>query len=223
MPKRSWSGPPPPIVFLSPRPPIWRPDGPSIWPPARRATPSGWLNRAGTAHAVDFSEIGLDKGRQLAETRGVADRLSFETADLRDYVPELRGYDLVALFLSASAQAPARTDLPARGRGRGARRHPARGGARPIEPGKWPWRPRRTRMCSMPPRTCWPRSTAALTNRKGRPRRPTGRDRWPAPRPPSTVWYGPNAPKPCVCAPPPLRARATRYKSRRRETIGAPI
>ena len=58
-----------------------------------------WLAEQGwTAHAVDFSEIGLDKGRQLAETRGVADRLSFETADLRDYVPELRGYDLVALF-----------------------------------------------------------------------------------------------------------------------------
>ena len=58
-----------------------------------------WLAEQGwAAHAVDFSEAGLDKGRQLAEARKVADRVTFETADLRDYVPEMRGFDLVALF-----------------------------------------------------------------------------------------------------------------------------
>ena len=69
-----------------------------------------WLAEKGwTAHAVDFSEIGLEKGRLLAEARGVADKVTFETADLRDYTPELRGFDLVALFylhLTADALPP---------------------------------------------------------------------------------------------------------------------
>ncbi len=58
-----------------------------------------WLAEKGwRALAVDFSEIALDKGVQLAESRHVADRLEVEAADLRDYVPEPGGFDLVAVF-----------------------------------------------------------------------------------------------------------------------------
>lgn len=58
-----------------------------------------WLAERGwTAHAVDFSEAGLDKGRQLAEARNVADRLTFEVADLTVYEPAAQAYDLVAVF-----------------------------------------------------------------------------------------------------------------------------
>ncbi len=48
--------------------------------------------------AVDFSEIGLDKGHQLAEAQDVVDRIDFKPADLRSYTPEPGGFDLVALF-----------------------------------------------------------------------------------------------------------------------------
>lgn len=48
--------------------------------------------------AVDFSEVAADKGRQLASQRGVADKLTFTVADLRDFVPEEGGYDLVVVF-----------------------------------------------------------------------------------------------------------------------------
>lgn len=65
-----------------------------------------WLAEQGwTALAVDFSDVGLEKGRKLAAARKVADRVSFETADLRDYVPERQAFDLVALFYLQLPQA----------------------------------------------------------------------------------------------------------------------
>ena len=48
--------------------------------------------------AVDFSEIGLDKGHKLAEARNVADKIDFKPADLREYAPEPGQFDLVAIF-----------------------------------------------------------------------------------------------------------------------------
>jgi SAM-dependent methyltransferase len=58
-----------------------------------------WLAEQGwQALAVDFADVGLDKGRQLAAARNVADKVRFETADLRAYTPEKAGFDLVAVF-----------------------------------------------------------------------------------------------------------------------------
>lgn len=58
-----------------------------------------WLAEQGwDVCAVDFSEVGLDKGQRLAAARGVAGRVSFEAADLRSYRPEPGGFDLVALI-----------------------------------------------------------------------------------------------------------------------------
>lgn len=58
-----------------------------------------WLASLGwTVHAVDFSAVGLAKGRQLADARRVGHRVTFETADLRDHVPAARGYALVAMI-----------------------------------------------------------------------------------------------------------------------------
>ena len=45
--------------------------------------------------AVDFTDVGLHKGRDLAARRGVAERVCFEAADLRCYRPEPGGFDLV--------------------------------------------------------------------------------------------------------------------------------
>lgn len=57
-----------------------------------------WLAGLGwTVTAVDFSNVGLDKGRRLAERLELTDRLTFECADLTTYVPTLGGYDLVLL------------------------------------------------------------------------------------------------------------------------------
>jgi SAM-dependent methyltransferase len=57
-----------------------------------------WLAGLGwTVTAVDFSEVGLDKGRRLAERLELTERLTFECADLTTYVPQPGGYDLVLL------------------------------------------------------------------------------------------------------------------------------
>ncbi len=65
-----------------------------------------WLAEQGwTALAVDFSDVGLEKGRQLAAARKVEDRVAFEVADLRDYVPETGAFDLVAIFYLQIPQA----------------------------------------------------------------------------------------------------------------------
>lgn len=57
-----------------------------------------WLAERGwRVHAVDFSDVAVEKGRRLAEARGVADNVTFEVADLNRYEPGAHGYDLVAL------------------------------------------------------------------------------------------------------------------------------
>ena len=58
-----------------------------------------WLAEHGwTVHAVDFSDVGVEKGRRLAAARQVADRIDFQVADLRGYEPEAHRFDLVVLM-----------------------------------------------------------------------------------------------------------------------------
>jgi SAM-dependent methyltransferase len=53
-----------------------------------------WLAEQGwQVTAVDFSPVGLVKGRRLADARGVT--VEWVTEDLRDYQPAPRAYDLV--------------------------------------------------------------------------------------------------------------------------------
>ncbi len=58
-----------------------------------------WLAEQGwTVRAVDFSSVGIEKGRRLAAARNVADKIDFVVADLRDYELETGSFDLVVLF-----------------------------------------------------------------------------------------------------------------------------
>ena len=60
----------------------------SVWLAER-----GWL-----VTAVDFSRVGLDKGRKLAAARGVDEaRIEWIVADLRDYEPDQGAFDLVLI------------------------------------------------------------------------------------------------------------------------------
>jgi SAM-dependent methyltransferase len=53
-----------------------------------------WLADQGwESTAVDYSSVGLDKARQIADGRGLS--IDTEVADLNDYVPTPGGYDLV--------------------------------------------------------------------------------------------------------------------------------
>jgi SAM-dependent methyltransferase len=55
-----------------------------------------WLSERGwRVTAVDFSNIGLQKARRLAEARGV--EVDWTEADLRSYSPARRAFDLVVL------------------------------------------------------------------------------------------------------------------------------
>ena len=56
-----------------------------------------WLAESGwTATAVDFAQVGLDRGRREAEQRGLADRVTWVTADVTTWTPEEgTQYDLV--------------------------------------------------------------------------------------------------------------------------------
>lgn len=57
-----------------------------------------WLAEQGwNVSAVDFSDVAIEKGKELARVRKVADRVDFQVADLRDYEPRTRGFDLVVL------------------------------------------------------------------------------------------------------------------------------
>ena len=58
-----------------------------------------WLAEHGwRVTAVDFSRVGLDKGRVLSAARGVpAGQIDWVIADLRDYQPEPAGYDLALI------------------------------------------------------------------------------------------------------------------------------
>ena len=65
-----------------------------------------WLAEQGwKVRAVDFSDVAIEKGRQLADARNVSDRVDFEVADLRGYAPEANRYDLVALLYLQLPQA----------------------------------------------------------------------------------------------------------------------
>jgi len=56
-----------------------------------------WLAERGwRVTGVDFSQVGLEKARALASARGVQAELV--AADLREYHPEQRAFDLVATF-----------------------------------------------------------------------------------------------------------------------------
>ncbi len=58
-----------------------------------------WLAERGwRVTAVDFSRVGLDKGRKLSAARGVdEDRVTWILADLCDYQPEPGAYDLALI------------------------------------------------------------------------------------------------------------------------------
>lgn len=56
-----------------------------------------WLATQGwTATAVDFSDVGLDKARRLAEANGV--EIATIVADVTEHVPPAGAYDLVAVI-----------------------------------------------------------------------------------------------------------------------------
>ena len=58
-----------------------------------------WLAERGwRVTAVDFSRVGLEKGRKLSAARGVGDaQVDWIVADLRDYEPERDAYDLALI------------------------------------------------------------------------------------------------------------------------------
>ena len=58
-----------------------------------------WLAERGwRVTAVDFSRVGLDKGRALSAARGVDEaQVDWIVADLRDYEPERDAYDLALI------------------------------------------------------------------------------------------------------------------------------
>ena len=58
-----------------------------------------WLAERGwRVTAVDFSRVGLEKGRKLSAARGVDEaRVDWIVADLRDYEPERDSYDLALI------------------------------------------------------------------------------------------------------------------------------
>lgn len=65
-----------------------------------------WLAQRGwKVRAVDFSAVALEKGKALAASRQVDDRISFNPADLRTYEPEPQLFDLVTLIYLQIPQA----------------------------------------------------------------------------------------------------------------------
>ena len=60
---------------------------------------SVWLAERGwSVTAVDFSRVGLDKGRRLSAARGVADgQVDWVVADLSEYEPARGAYELVLI------------------------------------------------------------------------------------------------------------------------------
>jgi SAM-dependent methyltransferase len=66
-----------------------------------------WLAERGwRVTAVDFSRVGLEKGRKLSAARGVDEaQVDWIVADLRDYEPERGTYDLALIaYLQVSPQ-----------------------------------------------------------------------------------------------------------------------
>ena len=75
-----------------------------------------WLaDRGWQATIVDFSQVGLDRARRLAEQRFGADdaRITTVCADLLTYAPELAAFDLVLVVYLQLAAALRRTVLRA--------------------------------------------------------------------------------------------------------------
>jgi len=72
---------------------------------------SVWLAERGwSVTAVDFSRVGLEKGRKLSAARGVADgRVDWVVADLSEYVPARAAFELVLIaYLQVDAALRAR-------------------------------------------------------------------------------------------------------------------
>ena len=72
---------------------------------------SVWLAERGwRVTAVDFSRVGLDKGRKLSAARGVDDgQVDWVVADLSEYTPARSAYDLVLIaYLQVEAALRAR-------------------------------------------------------------------------------------------------------------------
>jgi SAM-dependent methyltransferase len=68
---------------------------------------SVWLAERGwRVTAVDFSRVGLEKGRELSEARGLDQaKVDWVVADLRDYEPGRGDYDLVLIaYFQAAPQ-----------------------------------------------------------------------------------------------------------------------
>jgi SAM-dependent methyltransferase len=74
-----------------------------------------WLAEQGwTVTGVDFSDVGLDKGRRLATERGV--EVDWVCADATAWPPPEQGYDLVAVFYLQLPSQARRVALTAAGR-----------------------------------------------------------------------------------------------------------
>ncbi|HET9078400.1 MAG TPA: class I SAM-dependent methyltransferase [Acidimicrobiales bacterium] len=77
---------------------------------------SVWLaGRGWRVTAVDFSEVGLGKGRRLADQAGVGDRVEWVTADVTHWTPPPGAYDLVVvayLHLRPDELAPVLARIP---------------------------------------------------------------------------------------------------------------
>ena len=75
---------------------------------------SVWLAERGwSVTAVDFSRLGLDKGRKLSAVRGVGDsQVNWVVADLREYEPPRQAFELVLIAYSSGRDMRARV-LPA--------------------------------------------------------------------------------------------------------------
>jgi SAM-dependent methyltransferase len=67
-----------------------------------------WLAAQGwDVTGVDFSEVGLEKARELARERGV--QAQWIAADLNDYTPDTASFDLVIVLYLQVAASPRRT------------------------------------------------------------------------------------------------------------------
>ena len=65
-----------------------------------------WLAEQGwRVHAVDLSDVAIEKAERLAAARNVAERIDFQAADLKDYEPRRNGFDLVMLIYLQLSQA----------------------------------------------------------------------------------------------------------------------
>ena len=169
-----------------------RPAGRALDLAAGEGRNSVWLAERGwSVTAVDFSRVGLEKGRRLSAAHGVPDRqVDWVVADLSDYQPARAAFDLVLIaYLQVGAEL---------------RGQVLAGAAAALVPGgillvvghdltnlTEAWAARRARMCCTPPRRSAPGSPGCAScgpNGCAVPSSGTaGR------RPPSTPWSGRSA------------------------------